>query len=458
MSATPPIPAPYDATPKFTQLLFRRFHQSIGEWPWELVEAFEPNHWGQNLLMDFTRLLKVDLPSTPGVGLQDVLTFMFDKSAFHPNSRYRCVLSMLVVAQAARWLEDKRVAAKEPSQSKNSASEEVRSLSVKIEQEEDMNDKIARPLTRSQTAYKRKRTHEIINLSDEEEEAKNGDEVQDTSPTHIAKKRLMMYFSLKSQRGQEQLKAVPGQESQSSISGNNELAHIEFSTSVRDSPSVGESPFVDFKSLEDAQAAYAAYMKDQMDKSKATIHRSRADIDTARQKHKELLESTRVNNAAKEKAISDASDAQNALQRANALCAAEDEVLEQVRRISANHPSVISDDALLGIVTSNSRNSEAQLQKQAAAADLEAKKKCLADTCNKLQMAEAQAAPLLSKIYDLCESKETEEKNQRTLTILSRLIQMGPKLVEFLEEVLGDKDINEWTEERLRQVEQVNVV
>lgn len=151
MSATPPIPAPYDATPKFTQLLFRRFHQSIGEWPWELVEAFEPNHWGQNLLMDFTRLLKVDLPSTPGVGLQDVLTFMFDKSAFHPNSRYRCVLSMLVVAQAARWLEDKRVAAKEPSQSKNSASEEVRSLSVKIEQEEDMNDKIARPLTRSQS-------------------------------------------------------------------------------------------------------------------------------------------------------------------------------------------------------------------------------------------------------------------------------------------------------------------
>jgi hypothetical protein len=73
-------------------------------------------------------------------------------------------------------------------------------------------------------------------------------------------------------------------------------------------------------------------------------------------------------------------------------------------------------------------------------------------------MAEAQAEPLLSKIYDLCESKETEEKNQRTLTILNRLIQMGPKLVEFLEEVLGDKDINEWTEERLRQVEQANVL
>lgn len=113
-------------------------------------------------------------------------------------------------------------------------------------------------------AYQRKRTHEIINLSDDEEEgAKNGDEVQVTSSTHIAKKRLMVYFSFKSPRGQEQLKAVgdcitvqgdesdqpagelPGQKSQTSISNNDELAHIESSASVRDNPSVGESPFVD---------------------------------------------------------------------------------------------------------------------------------------------------------------------------------------------------------------------
>lgn len=215
---------------------------------------------------------------------------------------------------------------------------------------------------------------------------------------------------------------------------------------------------IQFKSFEDAQAAYSTYLKEQVDKSQATIHRSRGDIDTARQQRKELLESHRMNNAAKEKAVSDASSAQKALQRATALCAAEDEVLEQVRRISANHPSVISDDALLGIVSSNSRNSEAQLQKQAAAANLDAKKKCLADICNKLQMAEAQAAPLLSKIYDLCETEELEKKNQRTLTILNRLIQMGPKLVDFLEEVLGDKDINEWTEEKLRQVQEANVL
>jgi hypothetical protein len=61
-------------------------------------------------------------------------------------------------------------------------------------------------------AYHRKRTHEIINLSDdddeEEEGAKNGDEVQVNSSTHIAKKRLMVYFSFKSPRGQEKLKAV----------------------------------------------------------------------------------------------------------------------------------------------------------------------------------------------------------------------------------------------------------
>ncbi|CAJ0542557.1 Ff.00g001380.m01.CDS01 [Fusarium sp. VM40] len=478
MSATPPIPAPYDATPKPTQLLFRRFHQSIGEWPWELVEAFEPNHWGQNLLSDFTRLLKVDLPSTPGVGLQDVLTFMFDQSAFHPISQYKCTLSRSVVAQATKWLQDKRMAGEEPPQSKNPESEEFRSLPVKIEPEDDSNAEVSRRITRSQTAYQRKRTHEIINLSDDEEGAKNGNEVQVTSSTHIAKKRLMMYFSFKSPKGQEQLKVVgdcisvqgdesdkpagelPGQQSQTSISNNDELAHIESSASVRDNPSVGESPFVDvtFKSFEDAQAAYSAYLKEQVDKSQATIHRSRGDIDTARQQRKELLESHHMNNAAKEKAVSDASSAQKALQRATALCAAEDEVLEQVRRISANHPSVISDDALLGIVSSNSRNSEAQLQKQAAAANLDAKKKCLADICNKLQLAEAQAAPLLSKIYDLCETEELEKKNQRTLTILNRLIQMGPKLVDFLEEVLGDKDIDEWTEDKLRQVQEANIL
>ncbi|KAM0241388.1 hypothetical protein ACHAP5_007664 [Fusarium lateritium] len=455
MSAEPPIPAPYDAAPKFTKLLFRRFHQSIGEWPWELVEAFEPNHWGQNLLMVFTRLLKVDLPRTPGVELQDVLTFMFDKSEFHPNSRYRCTLSMLVVAQAAKWLEDKRVAEKEPS-SVDLELEAVRSVPAKIEPEDDNNTAVGRPVTRSQSAYQRKRTYEIINLCDDEEEAKSGAKVK----AHIAKKRLMMYFSFKSQRGQDQLKVVPDQQSQSSVPDNNQLAHSDSSFPAHDNPPSRGSQFLDvtYKSLEDAQAAYAAFTKDQMDKSNAIIHRSRTDIEASRQQHEELLESARVNNVAKEKAISDASEAQKALQRANALCAAEDEVLKQVRSISAKYPSVISGDALLGIVTSNSHNSEAQLQKQAAAADLEAKKKCLADICNKLQMAEAQAEPLLNKIYDLCKSEESEKKNQRTLTILNCLIRMGPKLVDFLEEVLGDADINEWTEEKLRQVEQVNVL
>ncbi|KAM0201493.1 hypothetical protein ACHAPA_010785 [Fusarium lateritium] len=454
MSDELPIPAPYDATPKFTQRLFRRFHQSIGEWPWELVEAFEPNHWGQNLLMDFTRLLKVDLPRTPGVELQDVLTFMFDKSAFHINSRYRCTLSRLVVAQATEWLKDKRDAEKEPSRA-DLELEAVRSVPIKIEPEDNSNTGVGRPVTRSQSAYQRKRTYEIINLCDDEKEAESGAEVQ----THIAKKRLMMYFSFKSQISQDQLKVVPGQQSQSSVPDNNQLAHNDSSNPDRDISSVRGSQFLDvtYKSLKDAQAAYAAFIKDQMDKSNATVHRSRTDIEASRQQHRELLESTRVNNAAKEKAIYDTSEAQKVLQRANALCAAEDEALDQLRSMSANCPFVISHDALLSIVTSNRQNSEVQLQKQAAAADLDAKKKCLADICNKLQMAEAQAAPLLSKIYDLCDSEESEKKNQRTLTILNRLIRMGPKLVGFLQEVLGDTDINEWTEEKLRQVEQVNV-
>jgi hypothetical protein len=76
---------------------------------------------------------------------------MFDKSEFHPMVRYRCSLSRVVIAQAAEWLQDKRVAAEELPQSKNSGSKEVRSLSVKIEPENDSDEEVGRRITRSQS-------------------------------------------------------------------------------------------------------------------------------------------------------------------------------------------------------------------------------------------------------------------------------------------------------------------
>ncbi|KAF4997986.1 hypothetical protein FGRMN_3506 [Fusarium graminum] len=199
-------------------------------------------------------------------------------------------------------------------------------------------------------------------------------------------------------------------------------------------PLAEESPFLDvtFKSLQDAQAAYAAYIKGQLDNCDTNIRQSQREIETTTQRQKEVCESTRANVIAREKASSDVTDAERALKRANALCAAEE-------MVEGGH-------------------SGALIQRLSAAANLAAKEKCLADISEKLQIDHAEAAPLLSKVYDLCESKESEEKNRRTLAILSRLIRMGPKLVEFLEEVLGDRDIDEWTEEKLRQVEEAVVL
>ncbi|KAF5656547.1 hypothetical protein FHETE_10947 [Fusarium heterosporum] len=460
MPGARPIPAPYDKYPDTTKLLFRRFYQSMGQWPWELVDYFEPSSWSAMLVTGLTKLLKIDLPNTPGVELKDVLNYLFEQSAHHRFPKYRNVLSNKVIVQATEWLQDKRDSAVQSQHQ-----------------------------TRSTARNQRKRTFEILKLEDDQREENNSHHNDDNNvqvaPSHISKKRLMLYFKFNSIRAHDQLKTVggcitvqgdendkvnsanpgrcgwePAQQSRPSNSKNNEVMQTESPAHSGNPLLAEESPFLDvtFKSLEDAQAAYAAYIKGQLDNCDNNIRRSQREIEATTQRQKEICESTRVNAVAREKASSGVSDAEKALKRANALCAAEDAVLSQVRHICATHGSVIPLDDLNEAQMGAGGRSEAQMQRLSAAADLAAKEKCLAEITEKLQVDHAEAAPLLSKVYDLCASKETEEKNQRTLTILSRLICMGPKLVEFLEEVLGDRDINEWTEEKLRQVEEAIVL
>ena len=97
------VPSPYNEYPKPTIAAFRRFHELTNEWPWELVECFEPNRWNQTLVERFYRLIKNDLPRT-STTLNDLVNYLFDRSAEHPMQKYRCVLSNKTIKQATDWL------------------------------------------------------------------------------------------------------------------------------------------------------------------------------------------------------------------------------------------------------------------------------------------------------------------------------------------------------------------
>ncbi|KAF4997987.1 hypothetical protein FGRMN_3507 [Fusarium graminum] len=177
------IPAPYDKYPGPTKLLFRRFHQSMGQWPWELVDYFEPSSWSAMLTAGFLKLLKTDLPNTPGVELKDVLNYLFKQSAHHRFPKYRNVLSNKVIVQATEWLQEKR------------------DSSVQ-----------AQHLTRSTARNQRKRTFEIMKLEDDQQEESNShahnDDNAQVVPSHTSKKRLMLYFKFNSISARDQLKTV----------------------------------------------------------------------------------------------------------------------------------------------------------------------------------------------------------------------------------------------------------
>ena len=101
------VPSPYNEYPRSTIATFRRFHELTNEWPWELVECFEPHTWSQNLTQLFYNLIKNDLPRT-STTLNDLVNYLFDRSSEHRMQKYRCVLSPKTIKQAADWLAGQR--------------------------------------------------------------------------------------------------------------------------------------------------------------------------------------------------------------------------------------------------------------------------------------------------------------------------------------------------------------
>jgi len=72
-------------------------------------------------------------------------------------------------------------------------------------------------------------------------------------------------------------------------------------------------------------------------------------------------------------------------------------------------------------------------------------------------MTESQAAALSDLLIELEEKKESQEKDERDINILRRLVAMGPKLVDFIEELLGGRDIEEWSKEKLKEAKQSKI-
>jgi hypothetical protein len=97
------VPSPYNEYPKSTVATFRRFHELTNEWPWEIVEYFEPHLWSKPLTQLFYQLIKNDLPRT-STTLNDLVNYLFDRSAEHPMQKYRCILSIKTIKQASDWL------------------------------------------------------------------------------------------------------------------------------------------------------------------------------------------------------------------------------------------------------------------------------------------------------------------------------------------------------------------
>ncbi|KAJ4264364.1 hypothetical protein NW762_005562 [Fusarium torreyae] len=185
-------------------------------------------------------------------------------------------------------------------------------------------------------------------------------------------------------------------------------------------------------SQEGAQDNYVAYLKERISESNANIARTQSDIDTTTKRHTELLERIRVNTDARERATTDVANARHALRRASVRCNAEAELQHELRR----H---LGEDLNEGVAEAVRLHLEAD-------SDLAAKADHLAKICNEVQMTEYQASYLPPKLNALRETMRAEEKELRSCVMMCRLVDMGVHLVD----ALGDKTLNEWTDEQMR--------
>ncbi|RGP67690.1 hypothetical protein FSPOR_5880 [Fusarium sporotrichioides] len=425
------VPRPYDGYPSRVLSVFRRFHDLTGEWPWQLVEYFEPRFWSYQLVYRFYSLIKNELPRTSSVTLDDLVKYLFDKSAQHPMSTYRCVLSNKVIGQAVEWMSEKR-------------QDLIRDFRYENRRRSAT---IVRDTGSVQASSSRKRSAEGA-MSNEETRA----------PTAFAQKRLMVTFKFPPKPVRDSITVEGDESDQIATYGSINQPHAGQSnvhsqtgliTPIGENGFAEESPFLDvtFKTFEEAQKAYTAYLKGEITTSGNVIRRSEDQIENTRRRHRNLVQKILQDTATKDDVASEVAEAQQRVHHAKELHSNEAEALREARRRAISNPSAA--ESAREIAELARREREAGQQQEAQRAVVEAKQGVLVQIMTVLKKTETEAAVLSDKLIELGEAKETEEKNQRDLTILRRLIRLGPKLVDLIDELLGDQDIDEWSREKV---------
>jgi predicted nucleic acid-binding Zn-ribbon protein len=183
-------------------------------------------------------------------------------------------------------------------------------------------------------------------------------------------------------------------------------------------------------------------LKREIAKIEEDVNRTEANISNSTRRHLGYQEIVRFSAEALEEATKEATEASQAVRIARARCAADVQAVEELRRISSDNPSILAPEMLQNI----EENTVAQKQKRETELTLRKKEKRLNDLKNKIEIAKVNADPLQSKINELSGVRRAKENSRRSLVILHRLVAMGEK---EMEEVLGEKGIEEWMKEQV---------
>ncbi|KAF5592907.1 hypothetical protein FPCIR_5590 [Fusarium pseudocircinatum] len=450
----PPVPPPHNEHAKRTNELFVVFYEEIGKWPWQVID-FGPRKWGQNLVSGFTRLLSVDLPKTEGVSRKELIEYLRHHSAEHPKIQYQYQLSMMLIAKATKWLAEKRELADDSgSESEKSILNEPRTITRNRKQARALRavNRSSRPIRSARKRpinYSDRHHFQLHNADDPEDDGTDDDadahggggndqeEVELESGEPPAKRRLMVFFNFSPENTQELSKLMGDSITEPGSSNGEALRH-----SIPQRNAARRNRLLDTPNqyLNEAQLAYADHLKREIAKVEENITRTEANINNSSRRREGYLETVRNSAKDLEKATEEATEASQAVQHARALCEADAQVVEELRRISTDNPRILTEENFQHFKD----NTPAQKEKRDAENTLRTKEKRLNDVKIKLQIAEANMDPLNSKISELHDVLNAKKNVRRSLVAMHRFVAMGG---EEMEETLGENGLEEWLRE-----------
>ncbi|EWG48851.1 hypothetical protein FVEG_08508 [Fusarium verticillioides 7600] len=447
----PLVPSPQNEHAKRTTELFVVFYEEIGKWPWEVID-FGPRKWGQNLVHDFTRLLSVDLPKTENVSLTELIEYLHHNSAEHPKVQYQYQLSMMLIAKATKWLAEKRELADDSgSDSDGSILNEPQSITRNRKRARALRvaNRSSRPIRSARKRpinYSDRHHFQLHNVDDSEDDGAEGaadggnegpqEVVELESAEPPVKRRLMVFFKFSSENTQELSRLLgPG-------SGNGKAEALRHSIPQQNAGRGNRRLDTPNESPNEAQLAYADHLKGEIAKVEENITRTEASINNSSRRREGYLKIVRNSAEDLEKATEEATEASQAVQHARALCEADAQVVEELRRISSDNPRILTEENFQHF----KENTPAQKEKRDAENALRTKQKRLNDVKTKLQIAEANIDPLNSKISELHDVMNAKKNVRRSLVAMHRLAAMGG---EEIEETLGENGLEEWLREQV---------